>query len=107
MDMEIEGKIKAIKEKIIISISPEKIVLFGSHAAGVAAKESDIDLVVIWASDLNPHQRSIKIRRLFPRRDFSLDVFVFTPEEEKKYKDIKGTILHTAFTEGVLLYERK
>lgn len=101
-----DKKLEEIKEKIVKNISPEKIILFGSRAGGEPKEDSDFDLVVIWDCFLNQHQRNMKIRRLFPRRDFSLDVFVFTPEEEKKYKAIKGTILHTASTRGILLYER-
>ncbi|MEK6647574.1 MAG: nucleotidyltransferase domain-containing protein [Candidatus Firestonebacteria bacterium] len=99
-------KIEEIKEKIIKAISPEKIILFGSYGRGKVTEDSDVDLVVIWNSNLNPHKRNMKIRRLFPHRNFSLDVFVFTPEEEKKYKNIIGTILHTAFIEGKLIYEQ-
>lgn len=100
-------KIEEIKEKIIRAISPEKIILFGSYATGTATKESDIDLVVIWDSSINQPTKNITIKRLFPKRNFSLDIFTFTPEEEAKYKNIKGTILHTAITKGVVLYERK
>lgn len=102
-----EDKIIEIKQKIVDAVHPEKIILFGSHATAEATEEGDIDLVVIWDSPANPHHRNMKIRRLFPHRDFSLDVFVFTPQEEVKYKDVKGTILYTAFTKGKVLYERK
>lgn len=100
-------KIDEIKNIIVNAISPEKIILFGSYAAGNPEKDSDIDILIIQDSPLNQHQRNMKIRRLFPHRNFSLDVFVFTREEEKQFKDIKGTILNTAFTRGNVLYERK
>lgn|SRR5574341_113058 len=99
--------IQGIKDTIVKAISPSRIILFGSRATGTAAEESDVDLVIIWDSADDPHQRNLRIRRLFPRRDFSLDVFVYTPEEAERYKDVKGTILHTAFTKGKLLYERR
>ncbi|MBI5213097.1 MAG: nucleotidyltransferase domain-containing protein [Nitrospirae bacterium] len=102
-----EDKIEEIKDKIVKTVSPEKIILFGSYATGEAKEESDIDLVVIWDSPANHHQRNMQIRRLFPRRNFSLDVFVFTPQEEAKYKDIKGTIVYTATTKGKILYARR
>lgn len=105
--MIVEEKIEGIKQMIVKTVSPEKIILFGSYASGEPSEESDIDLVVIWDSSINYHERNMKIRRLFPHRDFSLDVFVFTPEEETKYKNIKGTILYTAVTKGRILYERK
>lgn len=100
-------KIEEIKNTIINAVSPEKIILFGSYAGGNPEKDSDIDILIIQDSPLNQHQRNMKIRRLFPHRNFSLDVFVFTREEEKQFKEVKGTILNTAFTRGTVLYERK
>ena len=100
-------KINQIKNVIVKNIDPEKIYLFGSYADNTAKEHSDIDLVVIINSDLNPHQRNMSIRRLFPKRDFSLDVFAYTPEEEKKYKDVKSTILYSAAKKGIVLYERQ
>jgi predicted nucleotidyltransferase len=99
--------IQGIKDTIVKAVSPSRIILFGSRATGAATEESDVDLVVIWDSPDDPHQRNVRIRRLFPRRDFSLDVFVYTSAEAERYKDVKGTILHTAFTKGKLLYERR
>ncbi|MEW6741074.1 MAG: nucleotidyltransferase domain-containing protein [Nitrospirota bacterium] len=101
-----EDKIEEIKEKIVEVVSPEKIILFGSYATGEATEESDIDLVVIWDSDLNPHKRNLFLSRLFPKRNFSLDIFAFTKEEANKLKDIAGTILYEAFHHGKVIYAR-
>ncbi|MCL5062883.1 MAG: nucleotidyltransferase domain-containing protein [Nitrospiraceae bacterium] len=101
-----EDKIEEIKDKIVKTVSPEKIILFGSYATGEATEESDIDLVVIWDSDLNPHKRNLFLSRLFPKRDFSLDIFAFTKEEANKLKDIAGTILYEAFHHGKVIYAR-
>ena len=43
--MEIE-KIKDLGRKIADEFHPEKIILFGSHAAGTQSEGSDIDLIV-------------------------------------------------------------
>src|SRR3989339_1770847 len=101
-----ENKIKEIKEKIANAVLPDKIILFGSYALGTQTIDSDIDLVVIANEKGSQHQKNIKVKRLFPGRDFSLDVFVFTSDEEKKYGMIRGTILNTAITTGKVLYER-
>ncbi|OGC13988.1 hypothetical protein A2246_00145 [candidate division WOR-1 bacterium RIFOXYA2_FULL_37_7] len=95
-----ENKIKEIKEKIANAVLPDKIILFGSYALGTQTIDSDIDLVVIANEKGSQHQKNIKVKRLFPGRDFSLDVFVFTSDEEKKYGMIRGTILNTAITTG-------
>jgi len=97
-------KIEEIKEKIVKTIAPEKIILFGSYATGEATEESDIDLVVIWDSDLDHHKRNVFLSRLFPKRDFSLDIFAFTKKEAERLKDIAGTILYEAFHHGKVIY---
>lgn len=99
-----EPRLNAIKEKIVKAISPEKIILFGSYATGSATEESDVDLVVIWNSELNSHQRNLFLSRLFPKRDFSLDIFAFTHQEAERFRDIKGTLLYEAFHRGRVIY---
>lgn len=99
-----EKTIEAIKERIVEAVSPEKIILFGSCSRGEADAESDIDLVVVWDSDLNPHKRNLFLSRLFPKRDFSLDIFAFTKEEVERLKDIAGTMVYEAFHNGKVIY---
>lgn len=102
-----EEIIEQIKNKIVENFTPEKIILFGSQATGEATKGSDIDLLIIMNTDENPYKRNLLVRRIFSKRSFSLDVFVFTPDEEKIFRDVKGTIINTALTKGKILYERK
>jgi len=99
-----EKLIEEIKEKIIKSISPKKIILFGSYAKDTATEDSDIDLMVIWNSELNPHKRNLYLRRLFPKRNFSLDIFAFTENEFESLKDVVGTMLYEAAHFGKVLY---
>ena len=89
-----QKKIDAIKNKIVNAVSPETIILFGSYAKGEHTEESDLDIVVIWDTDFNPHKRNLFLSRLFPGRDFSLDIFAFTRGEAEKLKNVKGTILY-------------
>ena len=96
--------IKSVAQQIAETFHPQKIVLFGSHAVGNATDESDIDLMVVMESDLPPHRRNIALKRLFPRRSFSLDAFVYTPQEFMKLKDIPGTLVYTANNFGKLIY---
>ncbi len=99
-----EIKIDEIKDKIVTTVSPEKIILFGSYAKGENTDESDLDIVVIWDSDFNPHKRNLFLSRLFPGRNFSLYIFAFTKGEAERLKDVKGTILYEAFHHGKVIY---
>jgi predicted nucleotidyltransferase len=96
--------IEQIKNKIVSELRPQKIYIFGSYARENADEESDIDILVIMNTLLNPHQRNLQVKRLFPRRSFSMDAFVYTPEEALRYQNIPGTVLNSAVTRGKLLY---
>lgn len=98
------NQIDLLRDRIAESLKPEKIYLFGSYALGTATEESDVDLVVVMDSNCAPHQRNVALKRLFPRRNFSLDAFVFTPQEFSRFKDVPGTILYNAVRYGKLLY---
>jgi len=80
------------------------IFFIGSSATYQWEEESDIDMLVIWNSALNAHQRNMFLSRLFPGRDFSLDIFAFTNEESDKLKNVPGTILYEAFHNGIVIY---
>ena len=96
--------INQLRDKIAQSLHPEKIFLFGSYALGTETEDSDIDLVVVMETDLSRHKRNVALKRLFSRRKFSLDAFVYTPQEFSKYKDIPGTIVYNATHFGTLIY---
>jgi predicted nucleotidyltransferase len=96
--------IDQLRDKITQAMHPEKIYLFGSYADGKATDDSDVDLVVVMDSELSPHKRNVALKRLFPRRSFSLDAFVYTPQEFARYRDIPGTILYNATHHGRLLH---
>jgi uncharacterized protein len=96
--------IDSLRNTIATRMHPEKIFLFGSYAEGRATDDSDIDFLVVMESDLQPHRRNIELKRLFPHRTFSLDAFVYTPEEFSRYKDVPGTVVYTAAHSGKLIY---
>jgi len=96
--------IEKIRDRVAESLHPEKIFLFGSYAEGKATDDSDIDLLVVVESGLSRHERNIALKRLFPARRFSLDAFVYTPQEYSRYKDVPGTIAYNATHFGKLIY---
>jgi len=99
-----EEVIQEVKEKIISHFQPEKIILFGSYAYGTPRKGSDLDLLIVKESDSPKHKRAILIRRLFRGYMIPMDILVYTPEELKKYKDIKGSFTHKVLRKGRILY---
>ncbi len=93
-------------KKLTEQIHPYKIYLFGSRARGTAGVGSDVDLLVIADLPGSKHQRSLMVRRLFPNRDFSLDVLVYSQQEFEEESQVPNTIGYTIARKGKLLYGR-
>lgn len=104
--MDTENYLKEAVKRIVGVFHPDKIILFGSYAYGVPNADSDIDLLVVMDSDLQPHKRSVPVRKALRDLGIPKDVIVKTPDEFSKFKDILGTIVYTAAHKGRVLYER-
>ena len=96
--------VRKIIDKIVRSIKPDRIILFGSRAEGRNRDDSDVDLVIIYSGPLSKRQAKLRIRRLFPHPDFSLDVFILTPEEYESQKSIANTLAREADMKGKVCY---
>ncbi len=96
-----------IVRKIVEAVHPYRIYLFGSRAKGTEREDSDIDLFILADMEGSRRKRSICIRKLFPKRDFSIDVLVFRPEEFERQKTLINSISHIVSKEGKVLYERR
>lgn len=106
MSSESTQLIESIKLRLVEELRPKRIILFGSHAAGTAGPSSDIDLLIeVETSDSYP-ERVRKVSSLFRPRDWSLDAFVFTPEEIAVERNQNGTLINLVEREGRILYER-
>ncbi len=55
--------IRTAVERISEKFDPKKIILFGSHAKGIATIHSDIDLLVIFEAVEDKHEQAITIRQ--------------------------------------------
>ncbi|MBF0291558.1 MAG: nucleotidyltransferase domain-containing protein [Nitrospinae bacterium] len=93
-----------IAKKIVEEIHPDKVILFGSRARGEAGPESDVDLAVVYSGPKTKKDIRRQINRLFLDRDFSMDVFVITPDEMEKYRHVANTLAREVAERGVALY---
>lgn len=81
----------------------EKVILFGSYAAGRRDLFTDLDLIVIMQSDQAYIDRSALIySSLQPSVD--VDILVYTPEEFERMSE-RG-FLRLALETGQVLYEK-
>lgn len=73
-----------------INIRIEQLILFGSHAAGTAREDSDIDVVVISSSFSGKSywERIDILTEAIYSVDAPIDAAAFTPEEWKSEKSL-------------------
>ncbi|MFI5134639.1 MAG: nucleotidyltransferase domain-containing protein [Chitinophagales bacterium] len=99
-----QKQIQEIVGTIVARYQPEKIVLFGSYAGGKPNKDSDLDFCIIKKTKSKFQNRSTEVRNIFDPYPWAMDIFVFTPEEFDKRKNIYGTLEYIVNTQGQVLY---
>jgi predicted nucleotidyltransferase len=97
-------EVQAIAQRIADSVHPERIILFGSQGTGQAGPDSDIDLLLIYKGPLSKRDVKLAVRRLFRRPEFSLDLFVLSPEEYERQRNVPSTLGHLVSREGVVCH---
>lgn len=81
---------------------PQKIILFGSRAAGTNTPTSDYDIALIKDTDQPFHERIIEARRLL-RTILPIDLFVFTPKELED-KKTTNYLISKILSTGKVIY---
>ena len=94
-----------VTKTIVERFHPRRIILFGSHARGEARPDSDLDLFIEMESSRRPPERAIEVSFVFGLRPWPMDVVVYTPDEVKRLRRVRGTLLSIIEREGTVLYE--
>lgn len=90
--------------KIVSAYQPERVILFGSQARGDAGPDSDVDLLVVFAGEVDRRERRAEILSLLRSMPFAKDVLVATTANVAR--PLIGSALADAIREGVTVYER-
>lgn len=77
-----------------------QVILFGSHARGDANKHSDLDFLVIEPDVENWARESVRLRRTLDGMLVAADIIVVSQESVREWRDVYGTVIHSALTEG-------
>lgn len=95
-----------ITTRLVQGLRPEKIILFGSYAYGAPTVDSDLDLLVIFSTELQGADRFLKVSNLLRPRPVPMDILVRTPAEIQMALTAGDPFLTEILTKGRLLYER-
>jgi predicted nucleotidyltransferase len=102
----ISRNVKAeIVRRVLAVARPDRIILFGSAAAGGMTRDSDIDLLILEASPGDAHRGSVRIRRALRGMGFSFDIIVMATERFDESRGVIGGLAYPADRYGKVIYE--
>ena len=99
--VEINEKVQTIVKKY----RPDKIVLFGSHAKGNPSPHSDVDLLVIIATERPTWDLAVEISSSV-KHSFPMDIIVRTPQEVATRLKQGDFFIKNIMENGKVLYEQ-
>jgi predicted nucleotidyltransferase len=102
----LDDRLTKAVERIVAGVSPDKVILFGSHARGDAGRDSDVDLLIVAETSLRPADRVRTVSRLLSPRPFPVDIIVRTPEEMERDLQRTDPFMREIVASGRVLYER-
>ncbi len=94
-----------VTRRIVASVKPQRVLLFGSAARGRMNQNSDFDMLVIMSGRVHRRQTAQKIYRNLRGAGIAVDIVVATEKDLEKYGRRAGTILKSALQEGRVVYE--
>lgn len=95
-------QIKSYCRVLAREFQPQKIVLFGSYAAGSATLQSDVDLLVVMPFRGNATEQVVKIRGRV-EAPFPMDLLVWKPAQTRRRDSFTQAVLN----EGKIMYEAR
>ena len=96
--------IEQVVDRIVESIRPLRIILFGSAARGEMGKDSDMDILVVMPEGTHRMKTAQDLHIQLYGVPAAVDVLVATPSDLEKHKDNIGLIYKTILREGKDIY---
>ncbi|PXF57212.1 MAG: hypothetical protein C4B59_15645 [Candidatus Methanogaster sp.] len=98
-----------IAGKIVNTIHPEKIIIFGSPAYSEPTEKSDIGILVIMETAKREIERIVVVNKLIRehRKKIDFNILVKTPAEVKHRLEICDPVISETISIGKVLARRK
>ena len=97
-------EIRDLTSQIAREFSPDRIILFGSHAYGQPGNDSDVDILVVLPFEGKPVRKAIEIRNRV-NAGLPLDLIVRTPEQLAERVAQNDWFIREILERGRTLYE--
>ena len=98
-------QIQDFARRVAQDFSPDKIILFGSHAYGKPTEDSDVDLLVVMPHGGKGCRKASEIRLRIEAK-FPMDLMVRSSEEIDQRLMLGDFFVEEIVNRGVILYER-
>lgn len=99
--------IEEIVRRVVETVHPEKIILFGSQVREETHPGSDMDLLVIADSKEPRYRRSAPLYGVLSDVLVPMDILVYSPEEVEEWREVRQAFVTTAIREGKVFYENQ
>jgi predicted nucleotidyltransferase len=93
-----------IVNRIVATVNPRRIVLFGSAARDQMGPHSDVDILVVMPNGIQHRQTTRQIRRALADLEISKDVVVVTESDVRRFGSDPSLVIRPALAEGKELY---
>jgi len=100
-----EQTIREIVRRILTVARPDRIILFGSAAAGQMTPDSDIDLLIVEPDTGNQRAEYVRIMNALWGIRHPVDILFITTDWFEQSKNVSGGIAYPAHKYGRVIYD--
>lgn len=90
---------------MVRTVSPKRIILFGSHARGDARPDSDYDLLIIVETDRPTWEVGVGAWVAMMDLPVPMDLIVLTPQQLERRTAWSSSVTAEAVRSGKVIYE--
>ena len=102
-----DGMLSRLVAKIVETVQPRRIILFGSAARGQMGAHSDVDLLVVMPDGVHRRRTAQAIYLGLNGTGIAKDIVVVTEGDVRVYGDNPSLVLFPALREGREIYRAR
>ena len=99
-----EDVVADLVRRIVRTVDPKRIILFGSAVRNQMGPHSDVDLLVVMPDGAHRRQTARRIYRALSGMGISKDIVVVTESDVRQFADEPSLVICPALKEGRELY---
>ena len=99
-----KGILDRLVARIVESVQPCRIILFGSAARGQMGPHSDVDLLVVVRDGVHRRRTAQRLYLALMGLGITKDIVVVTESDVREFAEEPSLVIHPALREGRELY---